>query len=114
MGSPDFMSVPECNKNETIEVKPNQRYFERGIERQNGVSSDEEEDNNEVLKYKVDILDKKCKLYMEMIDKVMEKMGVMEDLMEFREREYKTKFDRMVVENFTLRRRILRVEREVL
>lgn len=112
MSSPDFMSVPECN--EIVEVYPDQRYFERGVERQNGVSSDEEEVNNEILSHKVDILDKKCKLYMEMFDKVMEKMGVMEDLMEFREREYKTKFDRMVVENITLRRRILRVERDIL
>jgi len=113
MSSSDFMSVPECNESETVEVYPDQRYFERGIERQDGVSSDEEE-YNEILSHKVEILDKKCKLYMEMIDKIMEKMGVMEDLMEFREREYKTKFDRMVVENIRLRRRILTVEKEVL
>jgi hypothetical protein len=109
-----YIPVPDCNESDTDEVSPtyNVRYFEKGnLERQDGIS---EEDEWETLNNKVSLLDKKSKIYNDMMEKMMEKMTVIQDIMEFREREYKTTLDRVLVENFNLKQRILRIEREIL
>ena len=111
-----FIPVPDCNESDTesVETSPpsHVRYFEKGnLERQDGIS---EEDEWETLTNKVSLFDKKSKIYNDMMEKMMEKMTVIQDIMEFREREYKTTLDRVLVENFNLKQRILRIEQEIL